>query len=1140
MLKRNGSLLFSASDLVNFLGCRHATFMDLRQLVAPIEVPEGDEQNELLQEKGLEHERAYLAKLKAEGRAVVELDAEMRLEDRVRLTREAMAAGADVIYQGALFAPPWHGYSDFLVRVDGPSSLGCWSYEVADTKLSRSAKPKHVIQLSVYSGLVSQVQGVLPRSMHIALGDGTTVSLSVCDFVHYQEVARERFEDFCARPPETSSGEPCAHCAYCKWAPACEAEWEQADHLSQVANITKVQTKKLSDAGISTKAALAATPRGTKVPALNGETFERLRSQAALQVGKRTDGVNRHEVLARVLGKGFDRLPRPTPGDLFFDMEGDPLYAADGNLEYLFGFAHEEAGRDVRFTAFWAHDRAEEKLAFERAVDFIAERLQRFPDAHVFHYATYEETALKRLAMYHGTREIEIDNLLRQRKLVDLYKVVREGLRVSEPSYSIKNLETFYMPDAREGVVTSGGDSIVIYERWRKLQDSTLLDDIERYNETDCRSTKMSRDWLLTLRPAEANWFTGPDSEPEDPKQKEREAKRLEAEARTTATVAALTKGAPQEERSWRELLAHLLEFHRREAKPAWWGVFSRLEAPEEELMDDAECIGGLTRDTTRPNEKEKRSTIHHYRFPAQDFKMRIDDDPIRTDTGKVAGKIVALDEEACTISLKIGPTKELPDELSLIPAGPLDDGVLREAVYRFAKSVHAGEPRYAGLRAILRKSLPRLTGLPEGQPIIPADAEPVAAAVDAIGRLDESYMLVQGPPGTGKTFSSSHAIVELLRRGYRVGVSSLSHKAINNLLECVEQVAEEKGVTFTGIKKSSNEDHYLNGAVIEDTEDNDYACSGEHQLIAGTAWLFAREDLDQQLDYLFIDEAGQVSLANVVAMGVSARNIVLVGDQMQLSQPLQGAHPGESGLSALEYLLGDHATVPPERGIFLAETRRMNPEVCGFISEAVYEGRLHPVAGNEKQRLVLDRSADAALASCGLKFVPVEHDGCSQKSEEEAERLVQIYRSLMRQRWVDREGATHVIGPDDVLVVSPFNMQVNLLRLMLPDGARVGTVDKFQGQEAPIVLISMATSSGDDIPRNIEFLFSRNRLNVAISRARCLAVIIASRRLLEVTCRRIEQMRLVNTLCFGKRYADDSIARVDNEHRSMAVSVIS
>jgi uncharacterized protein len=1138
MRKDSGALLFSASDLVNFLGCQHASFLDLRQLAAPVDVPPPEDQAVLLQEAGLEHERAYLESLKASGVSVFELDRQLSLEERVERTRAAMADGADVIYQGALYAPPWHGFSDFLIRVAQPSRLGAWSYEAADTKLSRSVKPTHAVQLAVYSNLVGCEQGTLPRSMHVVLGDSTKISLKVADFIHYAAIAQERLEAFGRRAPPTSSGEPCGHCAICRWLPFCTAEWESADDLSLVANITRSQRAKLAAAGVTTMAALAALPQQTKIPRIHADTFRRLQSQASLQVGKRTTNKNQYELLPVAAGKGFSRLPSPNQGDVFFDMEGDPLYDSVGGLEYLFGVAHEEDG-DVRFTAFWAHNRAEERVAFESAVDFIVERIRRHPNAHIYHYASYEETALKRLAMCHGTREVEIDGLLRRRKLVDLYKVVREGIRVSEPAYSIKNLEHFYMSEKRTGGVTTAGDSIVMYERWRQLGQPDLLDEIERYNELDCRSTAMCRDWLLSLRPKDAIWFVGAEATAEDEaKASERDARVREAEERMAAMTARLLDGVADGERQWHGLVAQLLEFHRREAKPAWWAMFTRLEMSEEELVDDAECIGNLKRDASCPPEKVKRSTVHQFCFPPQDFKMRIGDEPLRADTGKVAGEIVALDEEACTISLRIGPTKSLSDELSLIPHGPIDDDVLRGAIYRYAEAVASGHAdRYRAVTAVLRRDLPRVIGVAPGTPIMSSECELLAAAVDAVGRLNDSYMLIQGPPGTGKTYTSSHAIVELLHRGYRVGVSSLSHKAINNLLTAVERVAAERDVHFTGVKKCTSLDNYLDGNVIEDTEDNDYACGGGHQLVAGTAWLFARQELDRALDFLFLDEAGQVSLANVVAIGLCARNVVLVGDQMQLSQPIQGTHPGSSGLSALEYLLGDVATVSPERGIFLATSRRMNPDICGFVSEAFYEGRLRPERGNENQRLILRQGADAALAAAGVRFTPVEHDACSQKSAEEAARIRQLYLSLLTQQWVDRSGMSHPVGADDILVISPYNMQVNLLRSVLPRGARVGTVDKFQGQEAAVVLISMATSSAEDMPRNIEFLFSRNRLNVAISRARCLAVIVASPGLLDAPCSRIEQMRLVNALCWAKTYSDHVASRPVAEAETKASS---
>jgi predicted RecB family nuclease len=1122
MHQDSGSVLYSATDLVNFLGCSHSTALDIQQLREPVEISKDDPYLELLQAKGIDHERAYLEVLRTSGRPIIEINSSVSREERVSLTRKAMSDGIEVIYQGALFGPPWHGYSDFLLRRDGLNSrLGNYAYEVVDTKLSRSARPKHVIQLSVYSRLVADEQDVAPHEMHIVLGDGTKVSLHVSDYAHYCDIARGRFESFANLPKRETVAEPCGHCHFCRWNPRCTDEWDKGDHLSLVANISRAQMTKLRAEGVATLRQLATLDTSQRIPKLQNETLARIRAQASLQAARRAGGPPQVEVLPLVPQKGFARLPQPDAGDIFFDMEGDPLF--DDGLEYLFGFDHADEGR-VCFTSFWAHDRVQEKKAFQDAVDFITARLKAHPNAHVYHYASYEETALKRLAMLHGTRETEIDDLLRQSKLVDLYKVVREGVRVSEPAYSLKNLEVFYA-EARQEKVTSGGDSIVVYEKWRRLKREELLKEISDYNEFDCKSTRMCRDWLLTLRPSGAEWFDA-STIPNSILDLARDENRQEAEAVTSALQTALMETASSEDRPWRELLGYLLEFHHREAKPSWWAMFHRMEMNVEELIDDTECIGGLTSDPTRQPYAEKRSTVYSFRLPAQDFKMKVGGTPLRSGSGEPAGEIIELDEELGFLSLKLGPSRSRFEEpLSLIPTGPLDDKILRAAIFRYANAVADGkQDRYAALTGVLRRSLPRLEDCADGEPLVRPGETLLGGSIGAICRMVDSHMLVQGPPGSGKTFMSSHAIVELLSQGKRVGVSSNSHKAINNLLKAVEKVAADRGISFRGVKKSKGADQCLNGSgLIIDTNDTKVATSVDYQLVAGTAWLFARDDFDQAFDYLFVDEAGQVSLANVIAMGVCARNLVLVGDQMQLSQPMQGSHPGGSGVSALEYLLADRATVPPESGIFLATTWRLHPDICRFISAAVYDGRLEPADDNKNQVLMLTPGADRrAIAPSGLRFVDVIHEGCSQESEEEALQIRAAFDSLLMQSWTDRLGITRRMEVNDILVVTPYNMQVNLLKTMLPPGARVGTVDKIQGQEAAVVLISMATSAGDDLSRQIDFLYSRNRLNVAISRARCLAVVFASPRLLEITCKTIEEMKLVNTLCWVKAFADD------------------
>ena len=1136
----SGSPLYSAKDLLTFLGCTHSSALDHQLAGGAITADdEGDDPYlELLKEKGNAHEAQYLDVLKREGRSVREIARVASLEEMAEATRAAMREGVDVIYQGALVDLPWHGYSDFLLRVEKPSALGSWSYEVADTKLARSAKPKHVLQLCLYSQMVAREQGLMPTHAHVALGDGEQFTFALSDYIYYCDAAKRRFLAFTANEARATSAEPCEHCGMCRWSGRCEHEWDEADHLSLVARLAGPQARKLRSAGVTTLRGLAELSVDVSVPKLQPDTLGRLRDQARLQFGKRTTGTNTVETLPLVPRHGFARLPEPDSGDLFFDMEGDPVYSPEGSLEYLFGFHFLDDSGAETFRAFWAYDRESEKTAFEGALDFIVERLRRFPKAYVYHYAAYEETALRRLARQygtskrqqddaimrlaqaHGTRENEVDDLLRDRKLVDLYKVVREGIRISEPSYSLKNLEVFFA-EARTETIKSGGDSVVAFERWLVLRDDAILKEIEVYNAFDCRSTMQCRDWLLTLRPAEVEWF-----DPEQEKSAadaEKEAKRRLADEHILELREQLTAGASDDDREWRELLGHLLEYHRREARREWWDFFKRLGNTREFHIDDMDCIGGLVRDLSVPPRPEKKSMIHILTFPEQEFKLG-EGSAVRADTGESL-EIFSLDEANRRLELKVGPSRApLADDFALIPCGPRDDTALRDAIERFAVGVIEGRIEGRGAVVnILRRDLPRVDG-----DVILRSEDPedlLAGTVDAIERMRETHLVIQGPPGTGKTFTSAHAIVSLLASGKRVGVTSMTHKAINNLLKCVEEVAEERGVTFKGVKKYSEEEQKLDGSVIVDTKDNKVAADPSYGLVAGTAWLFGRPDFDSKLDYLFIDEAGQVSLANVVAMGGCARNIVLVGDQMQLAQPVKGAHPGGSGVSALDYLMRDWATVPRDRGILLARTWRMHPALCGFVSAAYYDGRLEPHASTAQQVILGGPGGDDGFTGVGLRFAHVEHDECSQRSTEEAERVAELYEALLGREWVNRLGVTDTIDVNDILVVSPYNMQVKLLEETLPIGARVGTVDRFQGQEAAAVIVSMASSSGDQAPRGLTFLFSRNRMNVAISRGKCLATVVASPELTAAACRTLEAMRLVNSLCWAEAYSVGTVS---------------
>jgi uncharacterized protein len=472
------------------------------------------------------------------------------------------------------------------------------------------------------------------------------------------------------------------------------------------------------------------------------------------------------------------------------------------------------------------------------------------------------------------------------------------------------------------------------------------------------------------------------------------------------------------------------------------------------------------------------------------------------------------IDDTTGTLKLRRGPKlagTALPE--ALIPGGPYRDHDQRMALFRLAESIHKGDRRYPALEAVLQRERPRIDGLSETEPVHTINVDEMKSRALA---LNSSYLFIQGPPGAGKTWAGARLIAHLLQNGKRVGVAAQSHKAIHNLLNEIEKFAREKGVKFRGLKKSSgdNPESVYEGDFI--TSEEQFARFVEEaksvKLLAGTAWLFSRQELDRSLDYLVIDEAGQVALADALAMGTAAKNLVLLGDPLQLAQVSQGLHPPGSGASVLEHLLGEAPTIPVDRGIFLEKSYRMHPSVCAFISEIVYAGRLHS-----------DESAARRTTSwgTGIRFVPVEHDGNRTASDEEVAEVAKLIAQRRQGTFTDADGSTRQICDDDFMVVAPYNAQVRRLRAALPARVRVGTVDKFQGQQAPIVFFSMATSSGEDVPRNLAFLFSRNRLNVAISRAQCLAYLVCSPRLLEARCKTIEEMELVNALCRLAEYAD-------------------
>lgn len=1110
MLKTSAGLVYSPSDLNSFVVNPHITWLDRYNLECPGEiVPDlGTEEQELVRDQGEQHERRYLLDLKQSHARVVEIDKDESSAWHRTLT--AMRSGAQIIYQARLEFGEFGGWSDFLYRVEKPSELGLWSYEVWDTKLARGVKPYYVIQLCCYGEMLEAIQGRRPENAGIILGSNERVAVCVSDYwFYYQAIKRDFLEaqakfDRNAPPRFSGMGD------YGRWQSHVDAVLNSRDHVSRVADIRTGQVERLEAAGIETMAGLAVGPKPATVAA---NTFTRLQNQARLQLSSRGREQPLYQLLPRSSERpreGFALLPPDSESDVFFDIEGYPL--VEGGLEYLLGAYYREDGAGL-FAGWWAHDRLGERLSFEAFVHWIHGRWQQNPSMHVYHYAPYEVAALKRLMCRYARCEDQVDELLRNGVFVDLYKVVRQGMLVGEPHYSLKNIERLYRPK-RDGNVATASDSIVYYHRWLTNRDgddhlsSPTLKLIWDYNRADCESTCQLAHWLRNVQSeAGISYFA-----PESPKQVKEATTARAAFAQELLTM----PPADPEVARVHQLLAHAIEFHRRENKALWWFVFDRAKNTEQELIEDRDCLGGLRR-TASPAQVVKRSLVCQYNFPEQESNIRAGDSCYIDQSVNEKATVDNIDYESNLVWLKRDKKcGDLPNVANLIPNEYIDPGVIDESIEQTVRTYAATRRLPDALADYLFRRAPRVKEHVGGALTREADDLDNRLLELALS-LQSSTLCVQGPPGSGKTRRGARLIARLIAAGKKVAVSSNGHNAICLLLNESVKAAGSSGLHINAVKVGGGDEEVCPPAVwVADAGKLD--SNSLPDLVGGTAWCFSRPAFQGCFDYLFVDEASQVSLAKLIGMARCAKNIVLLGDQMQLGQPLRGAHPGESAQSVMEYYLAGHATIPDELGVFLPSTWRMRPELCSFISDAFYDGRLNAADVTQSRALVFTGQQRLLQKSAGLSYVPVIHTGNSCESPEEVAAVRDIIAELLGYTLETSEGERPV-GFKDILVLAPFNLQVKRLQQTIPD-ARVGTVDKFQGDQAPIVIFSMTSSTGDESARGLDFLFDRNRLNVALSRAQVLAIIVASPELERTRCSNLEQMKIVNLYCRAIHHA--------------------
>jgi len=1147
----NGRLIFSASDLTSATDCSWATVRKIdKKLGFDITVPTDAEDGMLARtgELGNIHEEKQLQRYRDQfGEGVIELgrpdysSKEISLEEQMvaltELTKQALLSKKPVVFQATFFDGEFQGFADFLVlQTDG-------KYAVYDTKLARKAKITALVQIAAYADQLMKMGIPVSDQAHLILGDNSVSSHDLADILPlYLKRRADMISLIATRSSNKSSGgapvawndESYPACGRCV---VCEPEIEATDDVIAVAGMRLEQRSKLRAEGIFTLTQLAESQLST-ISNMSSRTYSLLKAQAKAQLETRKDKENTAPYYHVFNPAALSAIPKPDDGDIFFDFEGDPLYNEGSiwGIDYLFGWVD----KDKKFFPLWAHNLEQEKIAFLDFVAYIKERRAAHPAMHIYHYAAYEKTHLLSLAARFGVEEEYISQLLRENVLVDLYPIVRRAITVGSHSYSLKKLEPIFVLDEERAGVTNAADSVVEYANYCDLiatgedaKAAIKLKEIEDYNAYDCRSTLGLREWLKEEAGKNNVTLRGP----KEMKEKE------EAEVDPLyENLMALIADVPLAERTADHtaiaLTAAAIDFHRREKKSFWWEHFNRLELPMDEWENDkdvfvieqcdvmsdwaipdgprAKRLKRLLRLQTKPAPGSKVSVGDErwLLYPADAELIPSDENPGYLRVGKnaivteIEGDSVIWVEEA----LPVGAEQYDYAPLAMVPGQPIRTDNLEAAIKSWGESALANYPGFEADPAldILRRVSPAETEL-----VALDENESYESIIEAIRNIDSSFLAVQGPPGAGKSFNGGKVIGELVMKyGWKVGVVGQSHSTVENLLRSIHK---NGGVPADLIAKPSSKNEgdpskqpwvAIDKGSKKGKEYRAFIESHSAFVIGGTSWDMAHRDRVglKELDLLVIDEAGQFSLANTIAVSTAAKRLLLLGDPQQLPQVTQGLHPEPVDGSALGWLAGDEEVLPKEFGYFLPSTFRMTSELCNVVSNNWYKSRLGSVAPGRNLEGI----------EPGLYPVEVEHFSNSTESHEEADKVVQLVQELQTKNWADGQYSGSLAeAPENIIVVAPYNAQVQLIRRKLDaagfPSVPVGTVDKFQGQEAAVAIISITASSADEIPRGIEFLLMPNRLNVAISRAKWAAYLVYSPRLLNFKPTNVENMRLIS-----------------------------
>ena len=1148
---------YTPTNISTFSKSQLSASLDLhaKNSSSQINYPESDEMSRYLQEMGKKYEAKFGEILQAKNLDVCHLKGEIS-EKSYENTLLTLNKAHDFVSQVFLNSKKLYGVADYLMKVSSKSDLGNFSYEPVEIKLATFEKPSYILQSIAYCELLNNVLGRIPENFHLHLGGGKFKTFKTKYFYDWYKNIEDKYERFLSK---FSIDEPLDYLPgdHGKWNKFVQEKLKEKGDIIQVHAMRLDQRKKFNEAGIKTIFDLKNIDLNNHKVDLNNGLIKRFKNQATLQLRTTSEDNPAFEIRPiNEQDKGLNLLPIKNDGDMFFDFEGypDPLTAE--KIEYLIGITFKDKEGKYIYKSFWAHNMDDEKKAFSEFVEFIKERKINYPSGKLFHYGNYEKNALGNLAAKHQIHIETIDDWLRSEYLIDLFPITKNAMILGAGSYSIKYVERIYLKDLRKEEISTAGDSVIQYANWINLKDEKILDSIEAYNKQDCDSTQKLRDFLLDLPEYKELKFINQQVNPDNDYDlfiEEININALDKEAKKFRENFQLTELKNKE--YLRKLISELIPFHPSEERVEFWEFFARLnDKTPEELTSDGEVIVNCK---FQKIIEIKNSLGLVYSFNEnQVIKIQSDLDfkndfclapiqttasnlllkeAIKTDDGKYFLKLKgSLDEENKNFTLKISRANlekykiNQYEEINIYKFPSVISQYMESDCSLQAQSWNNGSSSIskAFLNFLDRKSVKGISELNEKLSNKENNSDEIS---NFLFDLKDETLAIQGPPGTGKTTFTAELISKLIEKGLRVAISSNGHKAINNILLKVENFCKLNSIKGNLYKRSSSssirddELYFMNTSINAST-----TYRQDIDVLGATVFSLSKQDyFGQPFDYLIIDESGQVSSANLLYMSQCAKNILLVGDQQQLSQPKKASHPGDSGLSCLEYFMNGEDIVPTDKGFFLPKSWRMPPDLTNVVSRMFYEGRLEPEMANSVNKVFWSGKTS------GLEFFPVKHKSQNSSfSIEEAEYIYHLLKKIIGSEYQFISNSTKsknqdmnlekkVISPEDILVTTPYNAQKNLLQKELKGLADVGTVDKFQGLEKPIAIYSLASTDSENAPRGLSFVLNANRLNVAISRAKCLSIVVGSPELANCMPKNVEEAKQLSRFCKILRFMD-------------------